>query len=86
VRQFIPPRAKRNRCNVLHDELYHHLRPALTDNSLIMIQTSAPWLQRISSRPFFPRCHPFPLPCCMLDKNLIWSCTCCSLCFSLIVS
>ena len=70
----------------LHCELYHHLlRLPLPDNSLIMMLTVPPLMQRIFWRPFFPRCHPFPLPC-MLDKNLIWSCISCSLCFSLVVS
>ena len=61
------------------------LRLPLPDNSLIMMLTVPPLMQRIFWRPFFPRCHPFPLPC-MLDKNLIWSCISCSLCFSLVVS
>ena len=70
----------------LRCELYHHLlRLPLPDNSLIMMLTVPPWIQTISWRPFFPLCHPFPLPC-MLDKNLIWSCISCSLCFSLVVS
>jgi len=69
----------------LRCELCHHLRTALADNSLIMIQTSDAWIHGIFVRPFFPRCHPFPSPC-MLNKNLYLSCICCSLCISLIVS